>query len=55
MYMQSRTPVIWTPKGNEKQFELARVQVIGINCIFNIRVEPQEPEFEFSGQIFHQD
>ena len=27
----SRTPVTWTLKGNEKQFELAGIWVIGVN------------------------
>ena len=29
--MHSRTPVAWTLKGNEKQFELARARVIGVD------------------------
>ena len=27
----SKTPVTWTLKGNEKQFELAEIWVIGVN------------------------
>ena len=32
----SRTPVIRTLKGNEKEFELAEVRVIGVDWIFNL-------------------